>query len=240
MASKRMFNTKIVCSDSFLELSATAQALYFQIAMKCDDDGFCNTPRMIARMCGANEAEDLKMLIDRKFLLEFSSGVVVLKHWFVNNYIRKERHTRTLHQREFNQLYIDDDNVYHFGSGDKSAENVRQNAGICQPNAENMAPQYRLGESSIEENSIEEISKGKGIALLESSGTCEAQKEVSENEPPTFDNVLIYFSTELHCQNSKEILKFYNWYNSRGWTDKAGNPVTDWKSKARLWHSDQR
>ena len=79
MAEKRMFTKKITESDAFLDLPLSAQALYFHLNMNADDDGFVNNPKMIARIIGA-KADDLKMLEDKRFILPFPSGVIVVKH----------------------------------------------------------------------------------------------------------------------------------------------------------------
>lgn len=91
MAEKRMFSAKIIESDAFLDIPATAQMLYFHICMNADDDGFVNNPRKIIRMCGASD-DDLKVLIDNRFLLSFDSGVVLVKHWRIHNYIPPDRY----------------------------------------------------------------------------------------------------------------------------------------------------
>ena len=91
MAEKRMFSSKIIESDAFLDIPATAQMLYFHICMNADDDGFVNNQRKIIRMCGASD-DDLKVLIDNRFLLSFDSGVVLVKHWRIHNYIPPDRY----------------------------------------------------------------------------------------------------------------------------------------------------
>lgn len=91
MAEKRMFSAKIIESHAFLDIPATAQMLYFHICMNADDDGFVNNPRKIIRMCGASE-DDLKSLIDNRFLLSFDSGVMLVKHWRIHNYIPPDRY----------------------------------------------------------------------------------------------------------------------------------------------------
>ena len=70
MAERRMFTQKIVDSDAFLDMPLTAQALYFHLNMRADDDGFVNNPKKIQRMIGAAE-DDLKLLIAKRFLLAF-------------------------------------------------------------------------------------------------------------------------------------------------------------------------
>ena len=79
MAEKRMFTKKIVDSDAFLDMPLSTQALYFHLNMQADDDGFVNNPKKIQRVIGAS-ADDLKLLIAKRFVLGFESGIIVVKH----------------------------------------------------------------------------------------------------------------------------------------------------------------
>lgn len=111
MAKKRMFNVDIVGSDAFLDLPHTAQALYFQLGMRADDDGFVGNPKTIQRIAGT-KASDLELLVKKRFLLQFPSGVVVIKHWKINNQIQKDRYTPTVYTEEYQSLYIKDNKSY--------------------------------------------------------------------------------------------------------------------------------
>ena len=91
MAERRMFAKSIIDSDSFLEMSLSTQALYFHLAMRADDDGFVNNPKRIQRMIGSND-DEMKILIAKQYILPFESGVVVIKHWKIHNYIQKDRY----------------------------------------------------------------------------------------------------------------------------------------------------
>lgn len=105
-----MFSPDIVSSDAFLEMSATARDLYFQLGMFADDDGFVN-PRKYMRMLGSSE-DDLKILLGKRFLLPFQSGVVVVKHWKINNLVRKDWYRPTQYLEEKKLLYIKENGVY--------------------------------------------------------------------------------------------------------------------------------
>lgn len=111
MAERRMFAKTIIDSDAFLDMPISAHALYFHLSMRADDDGFINNPKKIQRMIGAAE-DDLKLLIAKRFILPFDSGVVVIKHWKVHNYIQKDRYKPTIHQEEKAQIYLKENNVY--------------------------------------------------------------------------------------------------------------------------------
>ena len=51
-------------------------------------------------------------LIDKHFIIEFSSNVIVIKHWFINNYVRRDRHSVTVYDDEYSQLRIKDNGAY--------------------------------------------------------------------------------------------------------------------------------
>ena len=109
-----MFSTEIVNSDHFLDMPSSTQVLYFHLSIHCDDDGFVY-PKKVMRMINAGE-DDLKILLGKKFILSFESGVIVQKHWKVNNYIRPDRHRPTSHREEMAQLSIDKGGVYHMST----------------------------------------------------------------------------------------------------------------------------
>lgn len=118
MANKRMFTMKIVDSDAFLDMPLSTQALYFHLNMRADDDGFINNPKKIQRLIGASE-DDLKLLIVKKFVLHFESGVIVIKHWRMHNTLTKSRYHETSFIDEKSQLFLKKNNAYSFNDGNK-------------------------------------------------------------------------------------------------------------------------
>ena len=113
MAVKRMFSKHIVDSDAFLEMPLSTQALYFHLNMKADDDGFVGSPKRIMRMIGANE-DEYKVLVAKKFVLEFDGSVCVIKHWLVHNTLRKDTYHESLYQDLKKKLYKKINNIYTF------------------------------------------------------------------------------------------------------------------------------
>lgn len=111
MAERRMFAKTIIDSDAFLDMPLSTQALYFHLSMRADDEGFVNNPKKIARMIGAAE-DDLKVLISKNFLIVFESGVVVIKHWRIHNYIQNDRKKETVYQEERAQLEVKKNKAY--------------------------------------------------------------------------------------------------------------------------------
>lgn len=111
MAKRRMFAKTIIDSDAFLDMPLSAQALYFHLSMRADDEGFINNPKKIQRVIGGSD-DDLKLLIAKKFVIPFESGIVVIKHWKIHNYIRKDRLQETVYQEEKACLTTKDNGTY--------------------------------------------------------------------------------------------------------------------------------
>lgn len=114
MARKRMFDIEIVDTDLFLEMPQSTQNLYFHLGMRADDDGFISNPKKIIRTIGANE-DDLKLLITKKFIIPFETGVIVIRHWKINNYLRADRYTETIYKDEKRLLTEDENGIYNIG-----------------------------------------------------------------------------------------------------------------------------
>lgn len=119
MAQRRMFAKTIIDSDAFLDMPLSAQSLYFHLSMRADDDGFVNNPRKIQRMIGSND-DELKLLISKRFVIVFDSGVIVIKHWKIHNYIRADRHKPTVYQEELEQLVEKENKSYRLANDPKN------------------------------------------------------------------------------------------------------------------------
>lgn len=111
MANRRMFSKIIIGTDAFLSLPFGAQALYFQLMCEADNDGFVGNPKRICRMIGASDS-DLEALLQRRFLLTFPSGVVVIKHWYIHNWLVQQYYRKTTYQEELATLTFDSKKAY--------------------------------------------------------------------------------------------------------------------------------
>lgn len=141
MAQKRMFSNSVVQSDEFLEMPDSSQNLYFHLSMQADDDGFVDKWKSIMRMTGKKE-DDLKILIAKSFIIPFETGVLVIRHWRLNNYLQKDRYKETIYKDEKARLTIDKSNVYKLDT--ECIHSIDKN---------------RLDKISIEENSKEKEQK---------------------------------------------------------------------------------
>ena len=111
MANKRMFSLSVVDTDNFLEMPISSRLLYYELGMRADDDGFVNNWKKILLFTGLKE-DDMKVLIAKRFIIPFDSGVIVIRHWRLNNYLQKDRLKPTIYQEELKQLGLDENNVY--------------------------------------------------------------------------------------------------------------------------------
>ena len=167
MAERRMFAKTIIDSDAFLDMPLSAQALYFHLSMRADDDGFINNPKKIQRMIGASD-DDCKLLIMKKFIINFESGVIVIKHWKIHNYIQRDRYKASNFRELLREVYLDENKAYSLTPGpDKTP---------CIQNGYNLDTQVRLGKSKgrLGEGRLEE---GK-----ESNITYFSEEEKQEKE----------------------------------------------------------
>ena len=111
MAQKRMFSLSVVDTDQFLEMPLSSRLLYYELGMRADDDGFVANWKKILAFTGLKE-DDLKVLIAKKYIIPFDSGVIVIRHWRMNNYLQNDRTKPTIYQEELNKLSTDENNVY--------------------------------------------------------------------------------------------------------------------------------
>lgn len=163
-----MFSMKIVDSDAFMELSQTAQLLYFHLAMRADDDGFIGNPKRIMRAIGSCE-DDMKLLLVKRFLLSFPNGIVVVKHWRIHNYIQTDRYNPTQYLEE------------------KSSITVKENGSYteCIQNVDILDTQVRLGKDSIGKSK----SKDTGDAEASREQPPAAKKPKREKKPAEFSTL---------------------------------------------------
>lgn len=149
-----MFTKKITDDDHFLNLSSSAQALYLHLSMNADDDGFCN--QITASMFKAHASvTDLEALLKNRYIYQFDSGVIVIKHWRMANALRKDRYTPTAFKNEMAMLKVGENGAYKFpNNNDVVAERLPNG---CQMVAERL-PQVSIGKVSIDKNNKNNIS----------------------------------------------------------------------------------
>lgn len=143
MAQRRMFSRKITDTDKFIEMPATTQNLYFHLNMNADDEGFVDRVSIIQRMIGAS-GDDLKLLIAKGFIIPFESGVVVIRHWRIHNYIQADRFQATIYQNEKSQIEYDDTKTANIKPLEQCVQDVYK-----------LDTQVRLGKDSLDKERLE-------------------------------------------------------------------------------------
>ena len=208
MAERRMFAKTIIDSDAFLDMPMSTQALYFHLSMRADDDGFINNPKRIQRMIGASD-DDLKLLIAKSFIIVFESGVVVIKHWKIHNYIQTDRYKPTVYAEEKSLLDVKKNKAYTLNN------ECIQNVYIS--DTQDRLGKVRLGKDRLGKDSIGEIEEPKSKA--------------KRFTPPTLEDVIAYCNER---GNSVDAQHFIDYYTSNGWLV-GKNKMKDWKAAIRTW-----
>ena len=175
MAERRMFAKSIVLSDAFLDMPMSARCLYFTLGMFADDDGFVNSPKSIMRQVGAS-LDDMNVLITKKFVLTFDDGVVVIKHWRINNYLRSDRYKETTYLDEKKLLQIEDNGSYSMA--DNPVVDQRYTIGIPSIGKDSI-DKDSIGENSIEED-IEPPRRRGGVFQRFAGDDVELSKALKE------------------------------------------------------------
>lgn len=194
MAERRMFSKTIIDSDIFLDMPTSTRLLYYDLAMRADDDGFINSPRKIARMTGASD-DDLKILASKNYIIPFASGIVVIRHWRVHNYIRKDTYNETQYKLEKSMLELDNNKCYSVISDDRPRA-------VDEPST-----QVRLGKVSID--------KDNNIPASEDESSS-ASAKASKHKYGNYKNVLLkdeeLQSLKDKYENWEELIKFLDEY----------------------------
>ena len=202
MAEKRMFSSNVIDSDAFLDMSPTARLLYYDMGMRADDDGFIDSPKKIMRIIGASDS-DLKELIDNEFVLRFESGVIVIRHWYVNNRVRRDTYHETIYTEEKSRLLLEKNNVYQLR--DDSVTDTLQTR-------DKIGSQIRGGEDRLDKDRLGKDRLGEGCAC--------AREESSENQedcltPPSQESPVLYFPTKdgeqpIYQSDIDNLSRYYN------------------------------
>ena len=246
MAQKRMFDKRVIDSDEFLEMPLTTQAVYFHLNMRADDDGFIDNWKSVLRLIGGKD-DDIKVLISKRFIIPFEKGVIVIKHWKINNLLRKDRYVETIHRDEKEKLIIEKNGEYSLGipmhdqvieSDDAINKNEIINDGIPMVNQDN----------ENNENLEETEEKSLGIPMVNQRSTQYSIVEYSKVEnikennkkkkfvKPTIEEIKKYC---IERKNSIDAEYFYDHYETTGWMV-GKNHMKDWKAAIRTWERNSK
>lgn len=210
MAERRMFTKRITESDAFLDMPSSTQMLYFHFSMNADDDGFVNNPKKIQKMCGASD-DDFKLLIAKSFIILFDSGIIVIKHWKMHNYIQADRYRPTDYVEEKSMLGIKSNKAYTLDVSKMDTECIQNGY---------------VGKDSIDKDSIDKDSIGESVR----------GEKAKRFYPPTLDEVKQYCEER---NNNIDPMAFIDFYSSKGWMI-GKNRMKDWKAAVRTWERKRK
>lgn len=182
MAKRRMFSLDVVDTDTFLDLPASSQSLYFHLGMRADDDGFVSSPKRITAMVNAS-GDDLKLLMAKGFVIPFDSGVCVIRDWKVNNYIQSDRYTPTLYMEEKKHLSCKKSGQYDYSDTP------------CIQNVSSPDTQVRLGK--------DRKAKSKSVKA-------DKPPRAARFTPPTVDEVKVYCQERGSSVDPEKFVDFYS------------------------------
>ncbi len=237
MATKRMFATHVIDSDNFTDMPLSAQALYFHMAMRADDEGFLNNPRQIQRSVGAT-LDDLKLLITKEFIIPFDdSGVVVIRHWAVHNHIPKDRFHPTVYIEEKQHITKLDSGEYVCESGVLSLNCIQTDDKLytsCIQTGDTMITNRKQSVYSDLDKDLDKDLNNKN-KYVPTSGGNEPEKTASSAskrfKKPSVEEIRAYCRERNNNINPEQ---FFDFYESKGWFI-GKSPMKDWRAAIRQW-----
>lgn len=212
MAQKRMFSLAVTDTDKFLDMSASAQALYFHLGMHSDDDGFVASPKKIARGVGCND-DDLRLLASKGYIIPFESGVIVIVDWNINNTLKNDRYHETIFAAE--RALVSEDSAGRWVLGSSMVPERKQ-----------------LGSSLEPEHNITKLNRTK----QNKEKAADKPPRAARFTPPTLAEVQAYVSER---QSPVDPQGFLDFYAAKGWMV-GKTPMRDWKAACRNAESWER
>lgn len=194
MASRRMISKQLICTDSFLDLSAKAKILYLYFIVEADDDGFITNTKYMLKMLNSTQ-KTLKELQDAGYLILFSNGNGLIVHWNIYNQIRKDRYTETTCKAEKSLVYLNENNEY-------ALKEMKNNSSNDNQLLETSPAQYSIGKVSIVKDSLEE-NKKRNLPV----GETDAKDEIPYKEIIDYLNKKTEKNFSHKIQKTKDLIK---------------------------------
>lgn len=221
MAQRRMFNKTVTNNDNFLEMPASSQNLYFHLSMNADDDGFIDNWKSIMRMLGAKE-DDLRVLISKQYIIPFETGVIVIRHWRLNNYLQNDRINPTTYTAEKEKLTIDNGNVYNLYT--KCIHSIDKNS-IDKNSIDNNICANDVNKKTFEKEfdelwNLYPIKRGRSVAI---------QKYLlARKQGATYEEVRQGLESYIkYCADNRITAQYIKhgstWFNQKCWKDNYEN-----------------
>lgn len=226
MAQRRMFSLAVTDTDAFQDMPTSSQALYFHLGMHGDDDGFVGSPKKIARAAGCN-ADDIKLLITKGFIIPFESGVVVIRDWRVNNTLKNDRYHETLYQAEKALLSVNKAGAYELGKNmETTCFQIGTNAEPEQTNELNKRNKTNKLTADNPPHGFDEFWK----AYPKKKNKIDAQKAFSKVKAPLqtlLDAIERQKQSEQWKKNNGQFIPYpATWLNRGAWEDEPDGQST--------------
>jgi phage replication initiation protein len=213
MANRRMMSKSVIETDKFMDMPMSTQCLYFHLLLRADDDGFIASPKRIMRCVGCSD-DDIKLLIAKNYVIAFETGIIVIKHWRVHNYIKCDRYKQSNHE-EVNRIKLDKNGEYQ-----ELDTKWFQNGSV-------LDTQTRLDKTRLDKTRTQE---------KDTTSVVSQKKTTKKFVKPNIEEVQAYineksYNIDPHC--------FIDYYESNGW--KVGrNSMKDWKATVRNWARNKK
>lgn len=228
MAERRMMAKSIIDTDAFMEMPMSTQCLYFHLLLRADDEGFLQNAKLIMQMTGCKE-DDMKLLIAKQYIIPFDTGVIVIRHWKIHNYIQKDRFTPTSCSRERKLLGVQDDKTYEPVSG--CTQNGYTLDTTCIQPVSKLYTQVRLGKVRLGKVRLESDADKSAMSGKATTTTTKADHKSKRFKKPSIEELQAYI-TEMGYTFSAN--HFFDYYESNGW--KVGrNGMKSWKAACANW-----
>jgi len=184
MARKRMFSLLVVDTDEFLDMPSSTQSLYYHLGMRADDDGFVSSPKRIVKLVNCSD-DDLKLLIAKGFIIPFDSGIIAIKHWKLNNDLKKDRYTPTIYLNEKSTLRVNKNRVYSIVGNNLETKWIQ--------NGNKLDTQYSKDKNSIDKYSKEYIEQKQeeNQEQIQEQKQVKKEKVKKEKKPKETHNSII-------------------------------------------------
>lgn len=236
MAERRMMAKSVIETDRFMDMPMSSQCLYFHLLLRADDDGFITSPRRIMREVGCHE-DDMKLLVAKNYIIPFDSGVIVIKHWKIHNFIRSDRYTPT-HCDERAQVELTKKKIYELKAPDNNPATSMDTNGIPHGIPTGTPEQIPCGNQST--TSLDtQVRLGKvrlGKVNISSSSTHARGGESSDNEQDLGRIVDLYANNVNPTYGpieSEKLVALYDKYNGR-WLEAAIIEATESSTRPNL------
>ena len=184
MARKRMFSLLVVDTDEFLDMPSSTQSLYYHLGMRADDDGFVASPKKIVKLVNCSN-DDLKLLIAKGFIIPFDSGIIAIRHWKLNNDLKKDRYIPTIYLNEKSTLKVNKNKVYSIDGNNLETKWIQ--------NGNKLDTQYSIDKNSIDKNSKEYIEQKQeeNQEQIQEQKQVKKEKVKKEKKPREIHNSII-------------------------------------------------